>query len=265
AEELTRANAELRTAYKDLEVFTYAVAHEFRAPLRAMSGFSALLREEYADKPFDATGQDYARRIEGGARRMDVLIRDLLTYCTVSRSRVETGPVALSAVVQEALGNLSAEIDRGIADVTVEDDFPSVTANRSLLSLALTTLLSNALKFITTDSRPKVRIGHDTRDRRVRVWVEDNGAGIPAEHQTRIFGVFERLQNSELLPGTGIGLAIAKAAAERMGARIGVDSEPGRGSRFWLEFSPAPGALEAAPASAPDTSAIHPLVERSAP
>lgn len=247
AEDLTRANEELRTAYRDLEIFTYAVAHEFRAPLRTMSGFCEILRAQYADRPFDLEGQDCARRVEAGARRMDALIQDLLSYCTVTRTRVESAPMDAEPVIREALAGLVAELDARRAEVFVSGDFPKVVAHRSMLSLALTTLLSNALKFVAAGTRPQVRIGHELRKGRVRIWVEDNGPGIPAEHQERIFGVFERLRNSPEDPGTGMGLAIARAAAERMGAQVGVESEPGRGSRFWLEMSGAP-SREADPA-----------------
>ena len=236
AEELARTNEELRTACRDLEVFTYAVAHEFRAPLRAMTGFCQILQDQYRDKPFDQEGQECARRIEGGARRMDALIRDLLSYCNVARTRVDTGPVDPTQMIREALRNLALEIESSGAGVTVDDDFPTVVANPSLLSLALTTLLSNALKFVSEEVRPKVRIGHDVQDGRIRIWVQDNGTGIPPQYQERIFGIFERLQNSPEIPGTGIGLAIAKVAAERISARVGVESQPGHGSKFWIEF-----------------------------
>jgi len=244
AEELAKANEDLRAACRDLEVFTYAVAHEFRAPLRAMTGFCQILRDQYADKPFDEEGQECARRIEGGARRMDALIRDLLSYCTVARTRVDTGPVDTGLVVRDALRILALEIESAGAEISVPDGFPTVVANPSLLSLALTTLLSNALKFVSSEVRPRIRIGHEVQEGRIRIWVQDNGLGIPPQYQERIFGIFERLQNSHEVPGTGIGLAIAKVAAERIGGRVGVDSEPGAGSKFWIEFgSPQVRAL----------------------
>jgi len=251
AEDLTRANEELRTAYRDLEIFTYAVAHEFRAPLRTMSGFCEILREQYADRPFDEEGQDCARRVEHGARRMDALIKDLLAYCTVARTRVESAPMDAEPVIREALAGLVPELDARRAEVSLTGDFPRVIAHRSMLGLALTTLLSNALKFVEAGVRPAIRIGHEARKGRVRIWIEDNGPGIPTEYQERIFGVFERLKSSPEETGTGMGLAIARAAAERMGAMVGVDSEPGRGSRFWIELSGGPLPQAASPVATP--------------
>jgi two-component system sensor histidine kinase/response regulator len=253
ADDLEKANQELRTACRDLEIFTYAVAHEFRAPLRAMSGFCEILRDQYAGRPFDLEGLEFARRIEGGSRRLDALIRDLLSYCAVARTRVETAPVPVDPVIREALRSLEPELQSKKAEVSADDGFPSVLAHRPLFGIALTALLSNALKFVAEGVRPRIQIGHEARHGRIRIWVQDNGLGIPPEHLDRIFGVFERLHNSPEIPGTGMGLAIARAAAERMGAQVGVDSEPGRGSRFWMEFPggrtrPEPGRLERAQA-----------------
>jgi signal transduction histidine kinase len=254
AEELARINGELRAAYKDLEVFTYAVAHEFRAPLRTMSGFCTILRDQYAGTCFDPEGQDYALRIERGAKRMDALIRDLLTYCTVTRSKVEPGPIEPGAVIREALEGLALEIESEGAEISVSEGFPAIVGHRSLFVIALKTLLSNALKFVSAQSRPKIRIGHEARGGQVRIWVQDNGVGIDPEYQARIFGVFERLENSQENPGTGMGLAIARAAAERMGGRVGVESHPGSGSKFWLEFAPGQATSQQPSDRAPETS-----------
>jgi signal transduction histidine kinase len=147
-------------------------------------------------------------------------------------------------VIREAVDGLASEIQSGRADVSVSEDFPPVVAHGVLFGMVLSTLLSNALKFVSKEVRPRIRIGHEPRDGKVRIWIQDNGLGIPAEHRDRIFGVFERLQHSQEIRGNGIGLAIAKAAAERMGGRVGVDSEPRTGSRFWIELSSVPARRE---------------------
>jgi len=100
----------------------------------------------------------------------------------------------------------------------------------------LVNLLANGIKFVPSDRAPEVRVRADARDGRVRLWVEDNGIGIAPEHHERIFRVFERLHPATNYPGTGIGLAIVRKAMERMGGRVGVESELGRGSRFWIEL-----------------------------
>jgi signal transduction histidine kinase len=114
---------------------------------------------------------------------------------------------------------------------------PTVQAHRTTLSQVLSNLVSNALKFVALGVKPKVRIRSEIRGGRNLLWVEDNGIGIAPEFHARIFKVFERLYKAEEYPGTGIGLAIAARGMERMGGKIGVESEPGHGSRFWIEFA----------------------------
>lgn len=118
----------------------------------------------------------------------------------------------------------------------MDERIPEVLGHPSTLDQVLTNLISNGTKFVAAGVRPRLRVRGELRDGWVRLWVEDNGIGIPEEHQTRIFGVFERLHKQEVYPGTGIGLAIAKKAMDRMGGRIGVESEVGKGSRFWFEL-----------------------------
>jgi signal transduction histidine kinase len=238
---LALANRDLERAYRDLEIFTYAIAHELRAPLRAMFGFSQILREDYAEKPLDGKGLNYAQKIEGGALRMDTLIRDLLAYCNVARSSGTTVAVDSGRVVQETLVTFGPMIHMSRADVSVSDTFPAVLGDPSLLALSLSCFLSNALKFSPPGAPPKIRIDHEEKNGRVRLRVEDRGVGIHPDHQERIFRVFERLSVSGERGGSGIGLAIAKAAAERMGGSVGVWSEPGKGSRFWIELAECAG------------------------
>src|SRR6185436_7794576 len=126
------------------------------------------------------------------------------------------------------------------AQIKVEGPLPSVHAARATLPRVLTNLLSNALKFVRPEVTPVIRVRAERRDGRHRLWVEDNGIGIASEFHARIFKVFERLNKAEEYPGTGIGLAIVARSMERMGGRVGIESELGRGSRFWIEFPKAP-------------------------
>ena len=117
-------------------------------------------------------------------------------------------------------------------------------ANPIALEQALTNLLTNALKFVPPGVAPRVTVRAEEFDSRVRIYVEDNGIGIPPDQHERIFGIFERLHSDQTYPGTGIGLAIVQKSVERMGGRVGVESEPGKGSRFWFEL---PRATTAGP------------------
>ena len=113
---------------------------------------------------------------------------------------------------------------------------PAVQANPTVLRQIVTNLLSNAVKFVPQDRAPDIKVWSELRGDYVRFWVEDNGIGIAPEHQSQIFDVFQRLHGPQAFPGTGIGLAIVRKGAERMGGRCGVISEPGQGSRFWVEL-----------------------------
>ncbi|MEW6488281.1 MAG: ATP-binding protein [Thermodesulfobacteriota bacterium] len=233
---LAASEAELRRHRDDLEAFAYTVAHDLRAPLRAMSGFAQALREDFGDR-LGEEGRDYAGRVVEGARRMDALVEDLLQYSRLARADLSAAPVDLGGAVQAAVADAAPLGQRGF--VTVEGPFPSILAHEAALRQVIANLVSNALKFVPPDREPRVRVRGEERDSRVRLWVEDNGIGIASEHRERIFRVFERLHRAEEYPGTGIGLAIVERAIVRMGGAVGVESEPGQGSRFWVEL---PGA-----------------------
>jgi PAS domain S-box-containing protein len=235
-EERTHALSE---ANADLEAFAYTVAHDLRAPLRAMQGFSDALAEDHAGS-LDAEGLDYLRRISDGAARMDMLIRDLLAYGRLAREEVTLGPVDLGWAVRDALAQVADPVREAGARVEVEEPLPAVRASRALLPQVLANLVSNAAKFVRRGREPRIRIRAERAGSRVRVWVEDEGIGIEAAHRGRIFEVFQRLHGMTEFSGTGIGLAIVKRGVERMGGSVGVESEPGRGSRFWFELDAAP-------------------------
>jgi signal transduction histidine kinase len=237
-ERVRERTARLDESLRELDAFSYTVAHDLRAPLRAMAGFSQLLLED-CDGRSCATCQDYKRRIEESARRMDRLVQDLLAYSRLSRSEFRLTPVELSAVLEQAATSLRPSIrDRG-AQIDVAAPLPGVLGHDVLLLQVLENLLSNAVKFVAPGVRPRVSVRAERRDALVRVWVEDNGIGIPAEYHDRVFGVFERLNRLELYPGTGIGLAIVRRAVQRMDGQTGFESEVGRGSRFWIELKAA--------------------------
>jgi signal transduction histidine kinase len=209
-----------------------------------MEGFSQALLEDYADR-LDPVGQDYAHRIAAAAQHMDILIQDLLGYSRLSRIEMKLRPVVLEGVVQEALSLLTSEIQEKSAQVAVERPLPRVVGHQATLVRMVENLLSNAVKFVAPDVQPQVRVWAETIPTTrppdhpttlVRLWVEDNGIGIASEHHERIFRIFERLHGVETYPGTGVGLAIVRKGMERMGGRVGVESEPGLGSRFWVEL-----------------------------
>lgn len=225
-----------RTA--DLEAFTYMAAHDLRAPLRGMQGMASLLLEDYAGR-LDETGRQYAQRIIKASERLDSLISDLLAYARVSREAIKSARVELGSAVTEAWAQLNGLGTAKNATIEVAAPLPAVLGHTTVLIQALTNLFSNAVKFVAPGVSPKVNVYAEQLSGVTRLWVEDNGIGIPAEYQGRVFAIFERLHTGESYPGTGVGLAIVRKGIERMGGRVGMEARVGVGSRFWIELPSA--------------------------
>jgi PAS domain S-box-containing protein len=235
----------LRETVQELEGFSYSIAHDLRAPLRAMQGFSEILVAEYGPK-LGEEGQRFLERIANAAGRMDSLIQDVLNYSRVVRADLPLEPVDLEQLLRGIVDTypmLSADK----AEVGLKGEFPVVLGNEAMLTQAFSNLLGNAVKFIGPGVRPHVRVwaqeGDHSGDRNgerkgpsrfVRISIQDNGIGIAADQHEKIFGMFQRA--SKGYEGTGIGLAIVRKAVERMGGRVGLESKPGRGSTFWVEL-----------------------------
>lgn len=233
-ERVIQRTLQLQEANDELQAFAYSVSHDLRAPLRAMQGFAEALLEDYGDV-LDNLGEDYAQRIVSSAQRLENLIQDLLAYSRLSRADLQLKVINLTDVMKEAIAQLEADLKQQQAQVTITSPLPEVIAHRSTLVQAIANLLTNAIKFVD-NVQPQVQVWAEMRGEWVRLWVTDNGIGIAPEHQQRIFRVFERLHGIETYPGTGIGLAIVRKGIDRMGGQVGVESELGQGSRFWIEL-----------------------------
>ncbi|MBA4147265.1 MAG: transporter substrate-binding domain-containing protein [Verrucomicrobia bacterium] len=224
------AEAELREINQSLEIFSHSIAHDLRAPLRAISGLSEALQQDYGGK-LDDVGQDYLRRISFAAERMENLVRDVLAYSQASRAEFKIENVTLKQVVNELLGEFPPE-QRGYFHLVTE--LPTVQGHPALLAQCFANLFGNAIKFVPEERTPDIRIWSEQKGERVRIWVEDNGIGIAPEEQLRIFKLFQR--GSHHYGGTGIGLAVVAKGMERMGGSFGVESQVNQGSRFWIEL-----------------------------
>jgi PAS domain S-box-containing protein len=259
--------ASLKQIIAELQTFSYTIAHDLRAPIRALKGYCEVLVEDFTDNlPPEAI--EIISRLRNSSVEMDALTRDLLEFSKVSRQDLTLGPLDLSQVVSDTIALAGPRMS---ACVAVQHPLHSVIANRTLVGQCVSNLLQNALKFCKPGIEPVVKVwselvsadsgSRETENRqfsrsrysisepasdadfnspRIRLWFEDNGIGISPEAQRKIFGIFERGDRAGEYEGTGIGLAIVSRAMERMGGECGVESVLGKGSRFWLEFRGAP-------------------------
>jgi PAS domain S-box-containing protein len=231
-----------RTSYLDesiqsLESVCYTIAHDLRAPLRAVQGFTQIISEEYAPA-FDEEGRALTSRIVTAATRMDVLIRDLLEYAKLSHIDLPCQTLDLNKTIQKTIETLHADIIFKKAQILIQP-LPLIWGNQTIVEQILTNIISNALKFMKKDEFPIIEIWSESMEQGPRIFIKDNGIGIAEEHQNRIFEMFQRLhENEKQYAGTGVGLAIVKKGIERIGGRVGLDTRVSQGSCFYLDFLP---------------------------
>jgi len=228
--------AKLYEMIGELEAFSYSVAHDLRAPLRAIHGYAEVLREECRDH-ISVEATRILEHIMGAAHSMDFLIQDVLALSRLTRADLKLEPVNLQQLLQGILDSCAA-FQAPMAEIHTQPPFPAMMGNPIALTQCVSNLLSNAVKFVAPGVVPRVDIWAEQKDGFVRLWFADNGIGIAAQHQPKIFGIFQRVSNA--YEGTGLGLAIVSRAALRMGGKVGVESELGKGSRFWLELPASP-------------------------
>lgn len=226
--------ASLQETVAQLEAFSYSLSHDMRTPLRAMRSFSQILAMKLSSK-VDAEDRNYLQRIITAAERLDRLIQDVLSYSRLARGEIRLESVDVESMITEMIHE-HPSLEPSKALITIQSRLLPVLAHPASLAQVLSNLLTNAVKFVAPGSFPRIRIRTEVRDSQVRLWIEDNGIGIPPADQARIFGMFQRLHTDEKYEGTGIGLAIVRKAVERMQGEVGVESEPGKGSRFWVQL-----------------------------
>ncbi len=232
---IAERTAKLLEANQDLEAFTYTVSHDLRAPLRAMEGFAKALLEDYASQ-LESVASDYAERIVIAATRMDDLVSDLLDYSQMSRRALGIQPLSVGPIIDRVREDIEPDVQLCQAQIVVANDLIDICGNSYVVGRIFTNLLTNGIKFVPHNVRPIVTISCEETADRIRYWVSDNGLGIATDHHQRIFSMFERLYDTEDYPGTGVGLAIVKRGAQKMGGDAGVVSTVGQGSRFWVDF-----------------------------
>lgn len=249
---MAERTAQLELANRELEDFSYSMAHDLRAPLRAISSFCDALAEDCAGQ-LDAMGQDYVKRIRGGTQRMSALIDGILTLSRVNRAALVSSRCDLSAMARTASEKLQAQYPERKVHFTVQEGLVD-PGDPQLLRTVLENLLDNAWKF--TRGRPiaEIEFGATQEQGGRTYFVKDNGVGFEMAYKHKLFGVFQRLHARTEFEGSGIGLAAAQRAVRRHGGRIWGEGQPGQGACFFftLNEQPAPSAATVAPGAPHD-------------
>jgi PAS domain S-box-containing protein len=232
---LSAAKSAAEDANRELESFSYSVAHDLRTPLRAIDGFSLALAEDYGDR-LDPEGKRYLARIRDSAQRMAALIDDLLTLSRVTRSELHRARVDLSALAHTVLGTLQRLEPERRVEVVIAAGLVA-EADPQLAAIALDNLLGNAWKFTSKSGAARIELGQAAVDGVVAYFVRDNGAGFDMAYRDKLFGVFQRLHPETEFPGTGIGLATVARITQRHRGRIWADARPGAGATFYFTLT----------------------------
>jgi PAS domain S-box-containing protein len=240
-EAVARAKDAAEAASRELEAFSYSVAHDLRAPLRGMNGFAQVLLDTYRAR-LDAEGQDYLQEILQNAQKMGELIDGLLSLARVTRSELRREHVNLSALAREVAGQLAAAEPARQVDLRVHEGL-TADADPRLVRALLENLLGNAWKFTAKSGASRIELGATGPHEACSFFVRDNGAGFDMAYAGKLFAPFQRLHTTEEFPGTGIGLATVQRIVHRHGGQVRAEGAVGAGATFsfTLPAAPAPG------------------------
>jgi PAS domain S-box-containing protein len=232
ASALVRAKEAAEAASRELEAFSYSVAHDLRAPLRSIDGFSQALLEDYTDK-LDAEGQSHLRRVRNAAQRMALLIDDLLKLSRLTRAELNRERVDLSALARNIGDKLAETAPARTVELRVADGMLA-NADPRLLGVLVENLLDNAWKFTRACVPARVEVGTCEHAGRRAFFVRDNGVGFDMTYVDKLFGVFQRLHSAADYEGAGIGLATVQRVAHRHGGRAWADGAIDKGATFYF-------------------------------
>ena len=224
--------AELETANKELEAFSYSVSHDLRAPLRAIDGFSQILIEDYPDR-FDKEGERVLNVIRDNTQRMGKLIDDLLTFSRLGRKEVRKTKINMEKLTRATFEEFKDFAPQGKLKMKI-NALPPAFGDESLIREVLVNFLSNATKFSKSEKTSLIEVGGESQDNENVYWVKDNGVGFDMKYKDKLFGVFQRLHSQEDFKGTGVGLAIANRIIHRHGGRVWAEGKVNKGATFYF-------------------------------
>lgn len=230
-ERLQRTLADLERSNQELEQFAYISSHDLQEPLRKIANFSDMLVHLYQGR-LDEQAERYFGYITDGAKRMQALINDLLSYSRVGRAEMPLVPASLEEILTGTIGDLQTLIQESGAEIS-HDPLPALVVNPHQMGRLLQNLIANGIKFRDRKT-PRIHLSARQEAREWVIAIRDNGIGFDAQYAENIFKVFKRLHAKEKYPGTGIGLAICQKIVERHGGRIWAESEPGQGATFYF-------------------------------
>jgi PAS domain S-box-containing protein len=230
--ELTSRSRELEAINKELEAFAYSTSHDLRAPLRHLVGFTELLHKN-ASSQLDDKGRRYVTIILEAAKRMGILIDDLLSFSRIGRTETKEIMVSLEQLVNEVQNEVISDTEGRNIKWKI-GSLPDLYGDRSMLKLALVNLISNAVKFTRTRNEPEIEIGCTDNNLAdgIVIFIKDNGVGFDMKYVTKLFGVFQRLHRAEEFEGTGIGLATVQRIIHRHGGQVWAEAQLGEGATF---------------------------------
>ncbi|WP_420458030.1 ATP-binding protein [Neolewinella sp.] len=239
---LRRVNEQLKTAYAEMEDFSYMVSHDLRAPLRGIDGFAEILLEDYGTGIGEG-GKELIHTIQYNAARMNQFIADILELSRVGRAKLIVNELDVPRLVEEAVKEVNQQMGLN-ATVHIDRPLPSIRGDREQLAVVFRQLISNAIKYSALQADPQINVGfrpHPHRRQQGEFYVSDNGIGIAPQHQQRVFGMFNRLVTQEEYAGNGVGLAIVRRIVKRHHGEVRIESSPGRGTTllFYTDL-PAP-------------------------
>jgi PAS domain S-box-containing protein len=238
-ERIAERTAELRTANKELEAFSYSVSHDLRAPLRHINGFSQALLEDCEER-LDETGKGYLREVRGASREMAQLIDDVLQLARITRSEMKREEINLSELARSVIAELKKANGRQGVSVKIEEGLVT-RGDKRLLRVVLSNLLGNAWKFTSKRDNPEILFGSEQKNGEVFYFVRDNGAGFDMAYVKKLFGAFQRLHTAGEFEGTGIGLATVQRIINRHGGRVWAEGSVNAGATFCFTL---PGSKE---------------------
>ena len=229
--EISRQKKDLEKLNQELDRFVHTVSHDIAGPLTTIVGYAAYLEAQYASK-VDERGRDCISGVRKGATRLNVLIKDMLELTKMSRVKNPYSRVSVQEIVNAAIANCDFMIRQSNAVINIEGTLPEIVCDRIKITAVFFNLISNAIKFSRPNVPLVIKIGWNETLKEYEFYVKDNGIGIDLQDHQEIFNIFKRLHPVDQYSGSGVGLAIVKAALEDHGGRVRVESTPGQGAKF---------------------------------